>query len=69
MTDTLDIPLTRNEIVIIHKALGEHLRFLLKEWGHQESVGEKKAAASLFKQADEMRTLMSRIGAAPLNLR
>jgi hypothetical protein len=68
MTDTFNIPLARNEIAIIHKALGEHLSFLLKEWEHQESVGEKNAAASLFEQADEVRTLMNRIGAAPLNL-
>ncbi len=69
MTDTFNFSLTRNEIAIIHRALGEHLSVLLKEWEHQESVGEKDAAASLFEQADEVRTLMNRIGAAPLNLR
>ena len=69
MTDTFNISLTRNEIATIHKALGEYLSFLLKEWEHQESVGETNAAASLFEQADEVRTLMNRIGAAPLNLR
>ena len=69
MTDTFNIALTRNEIAIVHKALGEHLSFLLKEWEHRESVGEKDAAANLFEQADEVRTLMNRIGAAPLNLR
>jgi hypothetical protein len=51
------------------KALAEHLSFLLKDWEHQESVGEKDAAVSLFEQADEVRTLMNRVGAAPLNLR
>ena len=69
MTDTFNIALTRNEIAIIHKALAEHLSFLLKEWEHQESVVEKDAAAKLFEQADEVRTLMNRIGAAPLGLR
>jgi len=69
MTDTHSVALTRNEIAIIHKALGEHLRFLLKEWEHQESVGETDAATNLFEQADEVRTLMNKIGAAPLNLR
>jgi hypothetical protein len=70
MTDTHSVALTRSEIAIIHKALGEHLRLLLKEWEHQESVGQiDAAAANLFLQADEVRTLMNRIGAAPLNLR
>jgi hypothetical protein len=69
MTDTHSVALTRNEIAIIHKALGEHLRFLLKEWEHQESVGQTDAATNLFEQADEVRTLMNKIGAAPLNLR
>ncbi len=69
MADTFSFSLTTGEIAIIHKALGEHLSFLLKEWEHQESVGEKDAAANLFEQADEVRTLMNRIGAAPLNLR
>jgi hypothetical protein len=69
MSDTFNIPLTRSEIAIVHKALGEHLSFLLKEWEHQESVGETNAAARLFEQAEEARTLMNRIGAAPLNLR
>ena len=44
MTDTHSVALTRNEIAIIHKALGEHLRFLLKEWEHHESVGQTDAA-------------------------
>ena len=69
MTDTHSVALTRSEIAIIHKALGEHLRLLLKEWEHQESVGQTDAAANLFLQADEVRTIMNRIGAAPLNLR
>ena len=69
MTDTHSVRLTRSEIAIIHKALGEHLRLLLKEWEHQESVGQTDAAATLFLQADEVRTIMNRIGAAPLNLR
>jgi len=69
MTDTHSVALTRNEIAIMHKALGEHLRFLLKEWEHQESVGQTDAATNLFEQADEVRTLMNKIGAAPLNLR
>lgn len=69
MTDTHSVALTRNEIAIIHKALGEHLRFLLKEWEHQESVGQTDAATNLFEQADEVRALMNKIGAAPLNLR
>jgi hypothetical protein len=69
MTDVFNIALTRNEIAIVHKALGEHLKLLLNEWEHQESVGEKDAAVSLFEHADEVRTLMNRIGAAPLGLR
>jgi hypothetical protein len=69
MTDTFNVALTRNEVAIIHKALGEHLKFLLKEWDHQESAGENDAAVSLFEQADELRTLMNKIGAAPLGLR
>lgn len=69
MTDTHSVALTRNEIAIIHKALGEHLRFLLKEWEHQESVGQTDAATNLFEQADEVRTLMNKIGAVPLNLK
>jgi hypothetical protein len=69
MTDTFDVPLTRNEIAIIHKALGEHLTFLLKEWEHQERSGAADAATSLFEQADAVRTLMNKVGAAPLNLR
>jgi hypothetical protein len=35
----------------------------------RESVAEKDAAVSLFEQADEVRTLMNRIGAVPLNFR
>jgi hypothetical protein len=69
MTDTFDVSLTRNEIAIIHKALGEHLTFLLKEWEHQERSGAADAATSLFEQADAVRTLMNKVGAAPLNLR
>lgn len=69
MTDTFSVPLTRNEIAVIHKALGEHLSFLLKEWEHQERAGSPDTAASLFQQADEVRTLMNKVGAAPLNLR
>lgn len=69
MTDTFTVALTRDEIATIHKALGEHLALLLKEWEHQESIGERDAAASLFERADEVRTLMNRIGAVPLNLR
>jgi hypothetical protein len=69
MTDTFSVPLTRNEIAVIHKALGDHLSFLLKEWEHQESAGASDAAASLFEKADEVRTLMNKVGAAPLNLR
>ena len=69
MTDTFTVALTKNEIAMLHKALGEHLAFLLKEWEHQESIGEKHAATSLFERSDEVRTLMNRIGAAPLNLR
>ena len=69
MTDAHLVTLTRDEIAIIHKALSEHLHLLLKEWEHQESVGQTDAAANLFLQADEARTLMNKIGAAPLNLR
>lgn len=43
MTDTHSVALTRNEIAIIHKALGEQLHLLLKEWEHQESVGQTDA--------------------------
>ena len=46
-----------------------YLRFLLKEWEHQESVGQTDAATNLFEQADEVRALMNKIGAAPLNLK
>lgn len=69
MTDTFDVPLTRNEIAIIHKALGDHLSLLLKEWEHQERAGATDSAAHLFEKADEVRTLMNKVGAAPLNLR
>ncbi len=69
MTDTFNVPLTRNEIAIIHKALGERLSLLLKEWEHHEGAGPADAAARLFEQADEVRTLMNKVGAAPLNLR
>lgn len=69
MTDTFNVPLTRNEIAIVHKALGDHLGFLLKEWEHQERTGATDAAAALFEKADEVRTLMNKVGAAPLNLR
>ncbi|MGJ0506467.1 MAG: hypothetical protein ACR652_04890 [Methylocystis sp.] len=69
MTDTFNVPLARNEIAVIHKALGEHLSVLLKEWERQERAGARDAATSLFEQADEVRTLMNKVGAAPLNLR
>jgi hypothetical protein len=67
--DALNVALTRDEIAVIQKALSEHLTHLLKEWEHQESVGEKDAAAALFEQADDVRTLMNKVGATPLNLR
>ncbi len=69
MTDEFTVAMTKDEIAMIHKALSEHLALLLKEWEHQESIGEKDAAASLFERADEVRMLINRIGAAPLNLR
>lgn len=69
MTDTFSVPLTTNEIAIIHKSLGERLTILLKEWDERERAGEASAAAALFEQADEVRTLMNKVGAAPLNLR
>jgi hypothetical protein len=64
-----NVKLTRDEIAVIQKALRQHFAFLLKEWEHHESLGEKDSAASLFEQADEVRTLMNKVGAAPLNLR
>ncbi len=69
MTDTFDVALNKNEIATIHAALGERLAHLLKEWEHQERAGATDAAASLFEQADEVRTLMNRVGMAPLKLR
>jgi hypothetical protein len=67
--DAFNVALTRDEIAIIQVALSEHLTFLLKEWEHQESLGETDAAASLFERADNVRTLMNKVGVAPLNLR
>lgn len=69
MTDTFDVALDRNEIALIQSALGERLGRLLKEWEHQEQTGSTEAAARLFDQADEARTLMNKVGMAPLNLR
>lgn len=69
MTDTYDVALNRDEIAIIHSALGDRLATLLKEWEHQEKAGASDAAASLFEKADEVRTLMNKVGMAPLNLR
>ena len=69
MTDTFDIVLNRNEIAVIHAALGERLAQLLKEWEHQERAGAADAAARLFEQADEVRTLMNKVGMASLKLR
>ncbi len=69
MTDTFSFSLTRDEIAIIHRALGEHLSFLLRNGSVKRASAKKDAAANLFEQADEVRTLMNRIGAAPLNLR
>ena len=69
MTDTFDVALNRNEIDIIHAALGERLSRLLKEWEHQEQAGASDAATHLFEQADEVRTLMNKVGMAALNLR
>lgn len=67
--DAFNIALTRDEIAVIQTALSEHLTFLLKEWERQESLGEKAVAVALFEQADDVRTLMNKVGAAPLNLR
>jgi hypothetical protein len=67
--DAFNVALTRDEIAVIQRALTEHLTLLLKEWEHQESVGEKDAAAVLFEQADDVRTLMNKVGASNLNLR
>jgi|LakMenEpi03Aug12_release.lakeMendotaPanAssembly.Ray.scaffolds.fasta_scaffold1874738_1 hypothetical protein len=69
MTDTFDVVLNRNEIAVIHTALGERLAQLLKEWEHQERAGAADAAATLFEQADDVRTLMNKVGMAPLKLR
>mgnify|MGYP006301209099 CR=1 FL=1 len=69
MTDTFDIVLNKDEIAIIHSALGDRLAALLKEWEHQERAGATDAAASLFEKADVVRTLMNKVGMAPLNLR
>lgn len=69
MTDTFDVALNRDEIALIQAALGERLGCLLKEWEHQEQVGATDAATRLFEQADDVRTLMNRIGMVPLNLR
>jgi hypothetical protein len=67
--DAFNVALTRDEIAVIQAALSEHLAFLLKEWERQESLGERDAAASLFERADDVRTLMNKVGVAPLNLR
>jgi hypothetical protein len=69
MTDTFDVVLNRSEIAVIHTALGERLAQLLKEWEHQERAGAVDAAATLFEQADDVRTLMNKVGMAPLKLR
>lgn len=69
MTDTFDVALNRDEIALIQAALGERLGRLLKEWEHQERAGATDAALSLFEQADGVRTLMNKVGMAPLNLR
>jgi hypothetical protein len=69
MTDTFSVPLTTNDIAVIHKALGEHLSSLLKEWEQQERAGASDAAANLYQKADDVRVLMNKVGAAPLNLR
>lgn len=67
--DAFNVSLTRDEIAVIQSALSDRLGVLLKEWEWQESLGEKDAAAALFEQADDVRTLMNKVGAAPLNLR
>jgi hypothetical protein len=67
--DAFNVALTRDEIAVIQSALSDRLGVLLKEWEWQESLGEKDAAAALFEQADDVRTLMNKVGAAPLNLR
>lgn len=69
MTETFDVVLNRSEIAVIHTALGERLAQLLKEWEHQERAGAADAAATLFEQADDVRTLMNKVGMAPLKLR
>lgn len=69
MTDTFDVALNRDEIALIQAALGERLGRLLKEWEHQEQAGATDAALGLFEQADEVRTLMNKVGMVPLNLR
>ncbi len=69
MTETFDVVLNRSEIAVIHTALGERLAQLLKEWEHQERAGAVDAAATLFEQADDVRTLMNKVGMAPLKLR
>lgn len=66
--DVFDVALTRDEIAVIQNALSEELARLLKEWERQESLGEGNATA-LFERADAVRTLMNKVGAAPLNLR
>jgi hypothetical protein len=66
--DAFNVELTRKEIDVVQKALSEHLAFLLKEWELQESLGGRDAAAALFEQADEVRTLMNKFSVAPLNL-
>lgn len=69
MTDTFDVQLDRDEIAMIHAALGEQLSRLLRAWEQQEQSGAVDAAASLFEQADRVRTLLNKVGMAPLNLR
>jgi hypothetical protein len=69
MTDTFDVVLNRSEIAVIHTALGVRLAQLLKEWEHQERAGAVDAAATLFEKADDVRTLMNKVGMAPLKLR
>ncbi len=67
--DAFNVALTRDEITVIQTALREHLTLLLKEWERHESLGEREAATDLFERADDVRTLMNKVGAAPLNLR
>ena len=67
--DSLNVALTPDEIAVVQKAFSHQLAFLSKKWQHRQRIGEKDAAANLFEQADDVRTLMNKVGAAPLNLR